>query len=141
MNLAAQEAEELAGGAGEFAGVEDAVGWEFGEGEGIWCVFVDVHVFFFFFGVFGVFVEEGGTGAGSVGGAVGFVFVGADEFDALEFVSARREGVWGWWLKGWVVVFGDGVGRAEGFCFVDGAHVLCEGVGAGKATVAFWVSL
>lgn len=45
------------------------------------------------------------------------------------------------------VVFWDGVGGAEGFGFVDGAHVFCEGVGAGEGAVAFcgwglvWVSL
>ena len=34
------------------------------------------------------------------------------------------------------VVLGDGVARSQGFCLVDGAHVLGKGVAAGEAAVA-----
>ena len=61
------------------------------------------------------------------GALVEFLRAAEDEAQALEFVR----GVGG-------VVFGDGVGGAQGFGFVDGSHVLCEGVGAGEGSVAFW---
>jgi len=52
--------------------------------------------------------------------------VGADELDALRLL--QRGGV----------VFGDGVGGAQGFRLVHGAHVFGQGVGAREGAVAFW---
>ena len=37
------------------------------------------------------------------------------------------------WVRFW-----NWVGGSEGFCFVDCAHVLCESVGAGEGSVAFY---
>jgi len=35
------------------------------------------------------------------------------------------------------VGFRDWVGGAQGFCFMNGAHVLSEGIGAGERAVTF----
>ena len=78
----------------------------------------------------------GGVEGGGRGGRAAFRFrgplgfVGEDELDALEFVQGVRG-----------VVFWDGVGGAKGFGLVNGAHVLCEGIGAGEGAIAFWVVL
>lgn len=48
---------------------------------------------------------------------------GADELDPLRFL--QRGGV----------VFGNGVGRAQGFCLMDGAHVFGQRIGAREGAV------